>query len=324
MLTALQSPEQLTAAERAGLLESRSYELYVIDRVDEAVAAREEAVRLREEQDDVAAVGADHRWISRLSWFAGRREKAERHAALAIELLEAAGDLRELGFAYSNRSQLGMLEGDATAAVTWGERALEVAQQLGDEGLRAHALNNVGTSLDAIGDPRGRDMQLESIALAREHGLDEHVARGYTNLAWNDVEYRRLSQGESMLREGIAFTTQRDLDAWRRYMLGCRAHAHLLRGRLTAATDDAIAVLDEPASPVSRIWPLLVLGLVRTRRGDPGAAEALNSAWTLALQTREVQRLAPLVVARSEHAWIFGESPPLEASRRLPANGRAA
>jgi ATP/maltotriose-dependent transcriptional regulator MalT len=234
-----------------------------------------------------------------------------------VELLEDTNELRERGFAYSNRAQLAMLAGDEAAAVSWGERALRVSDQLGDVELRAHALNNVGTALDTTGDPTGRDMQLESIALAREHGLDEHVARGYTNVAWHDVEHRQFAQGEPMLREGLAFTTQRDLDAWRRYMLGSRARLHLLRGRLTAATDDATAVLAETGSPVSRIWPLMVLGLVRTRRGDPGAAEVLAEAWALATRVGEVKRLAPIAAALAEHSWVTGTAPPLDELRDL-------
>jgi DNA-binding CsgD family transcriptional regulator len=315
LVTALERADQLATTDRAELLESQSYEFYLTDRIDEAITAREQAVRLRVKQGDRVAVGAGHRWISRLSWFSGRREKAERHAARAVELLEGAGDPRELGFAYSNRAQLAMLASNKGAAVSWGERALEVAEKLGDAEIRAHALNNIGTALDVVGDPKGRQMQLESIALAREQGLDEHVARGYTNVAWNDVESRRFTHGEQMLREGIAFTTQRDLDAWRRYMLGCRARLHLLRGRLTAAADDATAVLAETASPVSRIWPLLVLGLVRTRRGDPGAGEALDEAWTIASRVEEVQRLATLAAARAEHAWVTGSTPDLDQLR---------
>src|SRR5215208_4040529 len=100
-------------AERAALLGARGYELYLTDRIEEAIAAREEAVRLREEVRDRVAVGAGHRWISRV---AGRRSLAEQHAALAVELLEEAGDPRELGFAYSNRSHLAMLARDDVAA----------------------------------------------------------------------------------------------------------------------------------------------------------------------------------------------------------------
>ena len=315
LLTALEQADRLAAEEQAELLESRAYELYLTDRTDEAIAAREQAVRLREEVADRVAVGANHRWISRLSSRAGRRSLAERHAALAVEMLEDADDPRELGFAYSNRAHVAMLAADDAAAVIWGERALGVAEQLGDVELRAQALISVGAARAAAGDPRGRAMQRESVALAREHGLDEQVARGYSNLSWDEVERRRVAAAESMLREGLAFTTQRDLDAWRRYLLGCRARLHLLRGRLTAAADDAATVLSEPASPVSRIWPLLVVGLVRSRRGDPGADEGLAEAWTLATQVGEEQRLAPVAAARAEHAWTTGAAPPLDELR---------
>ncbi|HEX6235490.1 MAG TPA: AAA family ATPase [Jiangellaceae bacterium] len=315
LLAALETADRLGARDRAELLEARSYELYLTDRVDEAIATREEAVALRAQIGDTIAVGSGHRWLSRFSWFSGRRMQAERHAERAVELLEEAGDGRELGFAYSNRSQLVMLARDEAAAITWGERALEVAERLGDVELRAHALNNVGTALGHIGDPKGHDMLIESVALARQHGLDEHVARGYTNLVWQAVEHRQFAYGEPLLREGLAFAAQRDLDAWRRYMLGCRARHHLLRGRLTAAADDATAVLAEPASPVSRIWPLMVLGQVRTRRGDPGAGEVLAEAWALGVQVGEILRLAPLVAARAEHSWAAGIEPPLDEFR---------
>jgi DNA-binding CsgD family transcriptional regulator/tetratricopeptide (TPR) repeat protein len=312
LATALEQADRLAAEERAELLESRAYELFLTDRTDQAIAAREQAARLREEVADRLGVGANHRWISRLSSRAGRPSLAERHAALAVELLEGADDPRELGFAYSNRAHVAMLAGDDAAAVSWGERALRVAEQLGDVELRAHALISVGSARAAAGDPRGRAMQRESVALAREHGLDEQVARGYTNLSWDEVERRHLARGESLLREALAFVTQREIDSWRRYMLGCRARLHLLRGRLTAAADDAATVLSEPASPVSRIWPLLVLGLIRSRRADPGADEALAEAWTLATQFREAERMAPVAAARAEHAWITGTAPPID------------
>jgi DNA-binding CsgD family transcriptional regulator len=46
---------------------------------------------------------------------------------------------------------------------------------------------------------------------------------------------------------------------------------------------------------------------VRVRRGDPGAAAALDEALDLALQTNTLQRLAPVRAARAEAAWLAGE-----------------
>ena len=48
----------------------------------------------------------DLRWLSRMQYWAGDRAAAERSAAEAIAVLEAAGDRRLLALALSNQSQL--------------------------------------------------------------------------------------------------------------------------------------------------------------------------------------------------------------------------
>jgi len=52
---------------------------------------------------------------------------------------------------------------------------------------------------------------------------------------------------------------------------------------------------------------LVALGRLRTRRGDPGAAAALDEALELAAQTGTLQRLAPVRTARAEAAWLDGD-----------------
>ena len=60
-------------------------------------------------------------------------------------------------------------------------------------------------------------------------------------------------------------------------------------------------------SPVNRIMPLHVLGLIRGRRGEPGAWPALDEALDLAVQAREVQCIVLIQVARAELNWLAGE-----------------
>jgi DNA-binding CsgD family transcriptional regulator len=43
---------------------------------------------------------------------------------------------------------------------------------------------------------------------------------------------------------------------------------------------------------------------VRLRRGDPGVAKSLNEAAELAFASGEVQRIAPVIAARAEAAWV--------------------
>jgi DNA-binding CsgD family transcriptional regulator len=63
-----------------------------------------------------------------------------------------------------------------------------------------------------------------------------------------------------------------------------------------------------------RIVSLVVLGLVRARRGDPGQWEPLDEAWRLAEPTGELTRLGPVAAARAEAAWLEGERGAVEAA----------
>ena len=74
------------------------------------------------------------------------------------------------------------------------------------------------------------------------------------------------------------------------------------------ATDDAEAVLGQSRGyNVARISALTILGHVRVRRGDPDASRALTEAHQLAIETKEINRLAPIAAARIEKAWFAGD-----------------
>ena len=94
--------------------------------------------------------------------------------------------------AYSNLSQLRMLASDQPGASAWGERAIALAERLGEAEIVVHALNNVGTAELEQGMEAGRAKLERSLALALEAGLEEHVARAYTNLGAGSVAVGRL------------------------------------------------------------------------------------------------------------------------------------
>src|SRR5204863_3521252 len=80
------------------------------------------------------------------------------------------------------------------------------------------------------------------------------------------------------------------------------------QGRWSQAADSAESVLRIPrTSTTPRIASLVVLGLVRARRGEPGQWEALDEAWALAEPTGELPRLGHVAAARTEAAWLEGD-----------------
>jgi DNA-binding CsgD family transcriptional regulator len=305
---ALRHAGAMAPAERAALLERRSYECYLTERIPEAIEARELALGAHRAAGDRLREGDAERWLSRLAWFTGDNARAERSGLRAVALLETLPVGRELAMAWSNLAQLRMLAHDHAGAAELGERAIVLAERLGETEILAHALNNVGSAEICNGRPEGREKLARSLALALDAGLEEHVARAYTNLATTAIERRDFATATPDLDAGIAYCEEHDLSSWHGYMSGWKARAELQQGRWDAAAQIATAVTDQPrASAPSRITALVVIGTLRARRGDPGAWAPLDEALALATQTGELQRLAPVAAARAEALWLAGE-----------------
>ncbi|MGE7136738.1 ATP-binding protein [Luteibacter sp. NPDC031894] len=299
----------LPPREQAELLGRRSYQCYLTDQADEAMAASLRALAIWRDLGERTQEGRTLRWLSRLQWFAGCNAAAETYADEAVALLETLAEDSEFAWALSNRSQLHMLAGRTGEAVAWGTRAIELARHIGDTEVLCHAMNNVGTAMHASGDPEGRGLLEQSLATALEHGYGEHVARAYANLTSTEVTTRDYEVAARTIREAGAYFAERDLDSWANYVLAWKARLDFEQGRWDdAARLAGQLIVRDAVAPVTRIPAMAVLARIRLRRGDPGANELIAEASDLASHTGELQRLAPIAAARAEAAWLRGGS----------------
>jgi DNA-binding CsgD family transcriptional regulator len=302
---ALRFGDRLSVAERAELLERRSYACYLTDQNEAAVAAVEDALKCRRQLGQGLEEGDSLRWLSQVLWCPGRTVEAEKAAREAVALLEALPPGRELAMAYANLAHTCSAAARAEEAVSWADRAVELAERLDDTEIAVHALVTIGTCQFAEG---GRQKLERSLELAQRAGLAEQAARAYVVLIGTAVGARRYGLAARHLQAGIDYCSDRGLERDRRYLLAHRARLELDQGRWGEAGEDAAAVLRVPRTSVSpRINALVVLGLVRARRGDPGQWAPLEEAWALAQPTRELPRLAPVAAARAEAAWLEGD-----------------
>ena len=315
---ALAHRAHLTGAVRARLLDRLAYELYLMDLSEEAVRARMDALAIWRASGEPLRVGDTLRWLSRLSWFRGRGEDAERYAQQAVEVLEPLGESRELAMAYSNVAQLAMLAGRRDRAVEWGERAITLAKKLGDQEILAHALNNVGTArTHVIGDQGWRELE-ESLNASLRGGFQEHVARAYTNLSSTAITHREYFHASNNLEAGIAYCDEHELDAWSLYMRAYRARARFEQSSWHDALNDAEDLLGRPESSIPhRLQALAIIGRVRTRQGDDDPDSPLDKAFALAKETNEAQRIAVVAAARAELAWLRDDIPTLAREARI-------
>jgi DNA-binding CsgD family transcriptional regulator len=306
---ALRFAEKLSPDRRAELLECRSYECMVSDQTDAAIEALRDAIGLRRELGDVRAEGRALDQLANVLWCPGWVVEARDAALRAVSLLEQIASGRELAMAYSRLAQLSMDAEDLEGAVSWGQRAIDLAEVLGESDLAIHALNSVGTTRLLKGDIEGREQVERSLELAREAGLDDDVSRALTHLAWTAQRRRNYAVALNHLDSGLRQASERGNELRRGYQLAYRAQIELELGQWTDATDTAALVLREPRrSRVPRIVALCVTARVRVRRGDPEIWPLLDEASSLATRGEELQAEAPVALARAEAAWLRGDN----------------
>jgi DNA-binding CsgD family transcriptional regulator len=276
-------------------------ECYLTDQYGHGIAALENALEIRRTLGDPLKEGDALRRLSEFFWCPGRTAESERCARDAVALLEALPPSRELASAYANLAFTCLATLLLQEAGAWGRRALDLADRLGETEIAVYALSLIAAGSDY-------EQLEESLERARRAGLRETVGFIFVVLGTIAVEIRDYPAARRHLDAGIAYCSERGLELFRLYLLAFHARLELDTGRWSDATDSAAAVLRIPrTSNKPRIVALVVLALVRARRGDPDVWPLLDEAWALAEPTGELPRLGPVAAARAEVAWLEGD-----------------
>ena len=310
----LKSGATLPLEQRADVLERRSEECKLTDQSDEAIAALEEALACRRALGDTLGEGRSLTRLADILWCPGRTEESRRVAREAVAVLEPFSATRELAKAYAWMAR-SIGESDGWEAGTdWGERALQLAEDLGDNDTALAARKIIAWGL-----PEGGLEAMEQIVDdARRAGSVEQAGSTYVSLLRKALDVRRYDVAADQLVKGLEYCSDHGLELFRHYLLSHRARLYLAQGRWAPAADTADMVLRIPRTSISpRITALTVLGLVRARRGDPGHGPLLDEAWDLAQPTGEIGRLGLVAAARAEAAWLGCEPDGVAAATEL-------
>jgi DNA-binding CsgD family transcriptional regulator len=302
--------DRLPAEQRAALLEAYGFQAYLAGFGDEGLRSRRAALDVRQALGQPVRVGENLRWISRLAWWTGRAAEARDAADLAITVLEAEPPGRQLAMAYSNRSQLHVLAYELDQAVTWGERARRLADQVGDVDTSIHATINVNTARLALGDRDAQAALEEAHERAAAHGLVDHAARALLNLASPLAdELMEYAAAAPVADRALDYVTEHDLDGYLNFALGVRAGIRLARCDWDGALIDAEAALAVPVEANTfAASVLLTRGRIQAARGHPDALSTLDEASREASRNGELQWLSPVAAARSEYFLWCGDA----------------
>ena len=306
---ALRYGSRLPPFELAALLQRRSRECYLSDQADAAIDAQRSAVECYRQAGDRLSEGEALSELADILWCPGRGEEARRTAQEAVILLEGLTRGPELVRAYATSAFLCRTAADGDGARSWDRRAVELAHELGDGRSVARALVSAGET-EAYAELEAARRTLEHAAeLAREADEEGLVTIALRVLAAGATYARAWDLADAYVESALDRCVREGNDLLRRYVLVDRAQGLLARGRWPEASEVAAAILREPS--VSTFPPtiaLVVLALVRARRGDPDVQPLLERASALAEPTGELPRIAPVAAARAEAAWLRGDT----------------
>ena len=304
---ALRFAANLSRVERAPLLERFADHAYLSDQRAEAADAMTEVITTYRSAGDPLGQGNALLRRARLLSCIGRLPEGRDDSRESVRVLELAPPGPELASAYS------MLAGttsdeDPEASLAVGERAIDLAERLRATRPLVHALNNVGSLRMSRGEERGRAQLERSLALAVQDDLATDAGRAFINLASCLGCARRWTEAMAHIESGIEYCRERGLEAWTKSLIGLRAEAELALGQWDAATETAGAILAAPRDQIlaPRVEALIVLAVVRARRGDPEYRPLLDDARRLVQDSGDLEALAMVANARAEAAWLEG------------------
>lgn len=232
-------------------------------------------------------------------------EFAER----ALPVLEEIGGT-ELAGACADLATRRMVARDLEGAAEWARRALTLVAEDEHPHIAVNALQALGSALTLTGQDDACEHLRRAITVGERHSVDRELGLAHCNLISAAGEARLYDAVDLATPAALAFFEAHDLDALAVYTRAWLGRCAFEQGRWPEALRWIDDVLAGPAqeNDIAVLTALSVRGRIRARRGDPGSAEALDQAITIASRTGALQRLAPAAVGRAEAAWLAAET----------------
>lgn len=305
---ALRFADGLDPRERADLLESFAQESYLTDMRLGAIEAAGEAVAIYAAADDPVGQGRCLNKRAQLHACAGNATPVRADLEAAVSVLAPCPTSTELAIACGALA-ISLIEDSAELALETAQRGVEIAERAGDRAALSKVLNNQGITQLLVGDPAGEQQLRRSLELALESDDGPQAGVGYINLVFGLGLSHRWNAADLYIEEGISYCSRRGLDAWEQCLLAYRAESELCKGSWDKVPGTAAAVF--AGSPDWHVEPrfsaAVNLGLLRARRGDPGAWALLDEASAMACRTAEALVIGQAACARAEARWLEGD-----------------
>ena len=308
---------------RATLYDGLADEAALLDRLTVAEDAAERAVSLWHEAGDRLRMGAALTQLSGIHWCLCRGRETAVAVGLGLAVLVPLGSTPELARAYATLAKQRLLHADHDAATVLARRAQELAMRFGATDVLSDALNTEAAAAAYRG-LEWTTLMCRALATALAGRHQDAAARAYVNLCVIAIEQCRFADAQRYLAEGIAYCDEHGATTYASRLRGEQANLCERAGRwdeAVALTHTLFRAVEVDVSPVNRLRGLILLGVIRARRGEAGVWECLDEAAAIADRKGEPAFQVPMRLARAEAHWLAGRR--AEARREAESADRA-
>ncbi len=303
---ALQFADGLPPPERAELLRLHTQECYVTTLDEDALASSREALDVWTQLGVPLGQAAALADVARVALNMGSAPEAADAAHEAASLLEELPPGPYLAAVYDLLGGVSLLFEDRAETERWSRRALELASELDLPDTVASAHGMLGAAAALQGLPSGVEELERSLELAQKlpQGADL-VGRTHVLLVMAGCRARSLDLMDRYVEPGLAYSEERDLAVWVRFLLATRSWVALERGDWDRAAETIELVLMKDCT-LSCLQARVVLALLRARRGDPDPWTPLTEAREVAERSGQLWWTWQVAAAEAEALWLAG------------------
>jgi predicted ATPase/class 3 adenylate cyclase len=258
-------------------------------RVDSAIQVWEESLEYHRAQEDLNRVADLHRKIGAGLWHKGERKQAIERYQKGINLLKDGPPCLELVRLYEEAASLYMHAGDNMLAIYASEKALRLAERMGETRAASRAHGIFGRVFGRIGDTQKARENLErSVELGRDSDQGETIRALLTLGHHLEVSEADYDGAKDAYGEGLQLSRQMGELPAQVELHAALAQLAVYRGdweEVARSTEASAGVAEREGLVGTLCFPYVLRGLLAWRTGAwDAAAEACRRAYELADQ----------------------------------------
>jgi tetratricopeptide (TPR) repeat protein len=319
---ALEHADHIGTTAHSELLTRRAHSLYLLNRFEESLMCAQQAVASAEDVDDPRVRAEALLALARTALWARGPTVAAMTEQRALDVLGRNGSVELRAIAHADMARalgelvtVGSVAQGNPIALEHASRALALADSLDRDDLRGYALMYQGAERLALGDEGGATDLEAAVTLLTSTARADLAVRACVNASGAMFRAGRLGAAERYVELGFQLGQDTEFFSGEFRLALTRAGLRATRGEWSDAVAEIQAILTLAGEP-GIMAPLArsLLARLLARQGQFHESARVLEPAEAAVDLSEIRVLGPIVIARTELAWLSGDDGDVSAA----------